>query len=122
MFDDAAFRKMKPTAYLINTARGPIVQLEALYKALSQGWISGAGMDVLETEPINPLHPILKLDNFVVTPHCAWYSEGAKEELLRTVAEEVVRTLQGQRPLSIVNPAVEGQARAASPTWRLANA
>ena len=122
MFDEAAFRQMKPTAYLINTARGPIVQLESLYQALKQGWISGAGMDVLETEPIDPSHPILKFANFIVTPHCAWYSEGAKEELLRTVAEEVVRTLQGQRPLSVVNPAVESHARAASPEWRLANA
>lgn len=122
MFDEAAFRKMKPTAYLINTARGPIVRLESLYQALKQGWISGAGMDVLETEPIDPSHPILKLDNIIVTPHCAWYSEGAKEELLRTVAEEVVRTLQGQRPLSLVNLAVEGHARATSPEWRLANA
>jgi D-3-phosphoglycerate dehydrogenase len=122
MFDEPALRQMKPTAYLINTARGPIVRLEALYQALSQGWISGAGMDVLETEPIDPLHPILKLDNFVVTPHCAWYSEGAKEELLRTVGEEVVRTLQGHRPLSVVNHAVDGNTRAASPVWRLANA
>jgi D-3-phosphoglycerate dehydrogenase len=112
MFDEAAFHKMKPTAYLINTARGPIVRLEALYQALCQGRISGAGIDVAETEPIDPSHPILGLDNLIVTPHCAWYSEGAMDELLRTVAEEVVRTLQGRRPLSVVNPEVEGHARA----------
>jgi D-3-phosphoglycerate dehydrogenase / 2-oxoglutarate reductase len=121
MFDEAAFRKMKRTAYLINTSRGPIVRLEALYQALIQGWIGGAGMDVLETEPIDPSHPILKLDNFVVTPHCAWYSEGAMDELLRTVAEEVVRALQGQRPLSVVNPEVDSKARATSPDWLLVN-
>jgi D-3-phosphoglycerate dehydrogenase len=117
MFDEATFHKMKPTAYLINTARGPIVCLEALYQALCRGWISGAGIDVAETEPIDPAHPILGLDNLIMTPHCAWYSEGAIDELLRTVAEEVVRTLQGHRPLSVVNPEVEGHARATSADW-----
>lgn len=112
MFDETAIRRMKPTAYLINTARGPIVRLEALYQALSQGWISGAAMDVHEKEPIDPSHPILKLDNFIATPHCAWYSEGAMVELLQTVGEEVVRALKGIRPLSVVNPEVDGSARA----------
>jgi D-3-phosphoglycerate dehydrogenase len=122
MFGEAEFRKMKPTSYLINTARGPIVRLDALYRALSEGWISGAGMDVLEAEPIDPSHPILKLDNFIVTPHTAWYSEGAMQELLRTIGEEAARTLRGHRPLSVVNPEVDQRARATSPEWRLANA
>jgi D-3-phosphoglycerate dehydrogenase len=103
MFDEVALRAMKPTAYLINTARGPIVRLDALYGALTKGWIAGAGLDVVETEPINPSHPILGCANLVVTPHFGWYSEGAMHELLQTVGQEAARVLRDERPLSVVN-------------------
>ena len=103
MFDGKAFALMKTSAFLINTARGPIVDEAALYSALTQGLIAGAGLDVFESEPITPDHPLLQLPNVIATPHCAWYSEEAISVLQRSVAEEVVRVLQGQRPKNPCN-------------------
>ena len=68
---ESAIRKMKPTAVLINTARGPVIDETALTRALTEGWIAGAGLDVLEQEPATPTHPLLHLDNVVITPHIA---------------------------------------------------
>lgn len=103
MFDAAAFAIMKPSAFLINTARGPIVDEHALLAALKDGTIAGAGLDVFESEPITPEHPLLQLPNVIATPHCAWYSEEAISVLQRSVAEEVVRVLQGNPPLHPCN-------------------
>ena len=106
MFDDSAFGKMKPTAYVINTARGPIVHEEALVRALQQGRIAGAGLDVLEAEPIASDSPLLTLENVVITPHSAYYSDKAIRELPVRCGQEVARVLEGRRPLNLVNPKV----------------
>jgi D-3-phosphoglycerate dehydrogenase len=108
LFDERVLRRMKPTAILINTARGPIIDDRALHRALSEGWIAGAGLDDIEEEPAKvrdwrPDNPLLRLDNVVITPHAAYYSEEAIGTVRRFAAEEVVRVLTGQPPLSPVN-------------------
>ncbi len=106
LLDAQALRLMKPTAVLINTARGAIVDEDALLQALREGWIAGAALDVLSQEPPPPDHPLLALENVIVTPHAAFYSETAIEELARKAAQNVVQVLQGRVPASIVNPEV----------------
>ena len=106
MFDEVAFARMKPTAYLINTARGPIVDEEALARALRDGELAGAGLDVLETEPISLDSPLLELENVVITPHSAYYSDEAIRQLPIRCAQEVARVLTGKMPLHLVNPEV----------------
>jgi D-3-phosphoglycerate dehydrogenase len=108
LFDEVQLRRMKPTAILINTARGPIVDDRALHRALSEGWIAGAGLDDIEEEPAKvrdwrPDNPLFSLDNVVITPHAAYYSEEAIDTVRHFAAEEVVRVLGGQQPLSPVN-------------------
>lgn len=101
-------RLMKPTAILTNAARGPIVDAQALHEALTCGWIAAAGVDDLEEEPAKipgwqPTNPLLHLPNVIVTPHAAWYSEQAVEEVKRVSASEIARVLSGQRPRFPVN-------------------
>ena len=103
LFNEAAFRAMKPTAIFINTARGAVVNEKDLIRALEQGEIAMAGIDVTETEPIPVGHPLLKLDNVVVTPHAAWYSEEAVQSLQLKAAQEAARVLMGERPQNPVN-------------------
>lgn len=103
MIGEEQFKKMKPTAYLINVGRGPIVDEKALYKALKERWIAGAAVDVLETEPIAPDNPLLELENIIITPHAAWHSLESLAELQTKAAEEVVRVLKGEKPRSAVN-------------------
>jgi len=101
------FKRMKPTAYFINTARGELVDEKALYTALSEGLIAGAGLDVLEAEPPSRDNPLLKLDNVLITGHFAYYSEESREELFMWPWEEVARVLQGEWPQGLVNPQVK---------------
>lgn len=103
LVDEAALRWMKPTAYLINTARGRIVDEAALVRALAKGWIAGAALDVLPTEPPPADDPLRKLENVILTPHVAFYSEESLQELQRKAAEEVARVLTGQPPRYPVN-------------------
>lgn len=104
VFNEEAFRKMKPTAYIVNVGRGPIIDTEALYKALTEGWIAGAGLDVLENEPPQESDmKIVALPNVVVTPHSAFYSEDAVREQLRKAANEAGRALRGERPRCCAN-------------------
>ncbi|QCR33516.1 C-terminal binding protein [Lysinibacillus sp. SGAir0095] len=91
LFDEAVFEKMKPTSYLINVSRGGIIDEEALYEALVSNQIAGAALDVAVKEPIDSQAPLLTLEQFICTPHMAWYSEQAAKELKRKVAEEAVR-------------------------------
>jgi D-3-phosphoglycerate dehydrogenase len=110
LFDERQLRRMKPTAILVNTARGPIVDDRALHRALSEGWIAGAGLDDIEEEPAKvrgwrPDNPLFGLDNVVITPHAAYYSEESIGTVRRFAAEEVVRVLRGEAPLSPVNAA-----------------
>ncbi len=101
---DAAFlARMKPTACLINTARGSIVDEAALTAALQAGRIAGAGLDVFESEPLPASHPLYSLENVIITPHCAWFSQEASIDLRRKAAQEVVRVLGGGMPASLCN-------------------
>jgi len=111
LINEEVFKRMKPTAVLINTARGPIVSDLALYRALKEGWISTAGVDDIEEEPAKirnwkPDNQLFELSNFVVTPHSAYYSEESIAVVREFAAREVVRVLSGQNPLSPVNPDV----------------
>jgi D-3-phosphoglycerate dehydrogenase / 2-oxoglutarate reductase len=99
-------RRMKPNALLINTARGAVIDEEALLVALREGWIAGAALDVLAQEPPHPDHPLLALDNVMVTPHAAFYSTSATAELAHKATTQVVQALQGQIPANLINPAV----------------
>jgi len=101
------FKKMKRTAYFINTARGELVDERALYTALSEGLIAGAGLDVLESEPPDQDNPLLKLSNVLITGHFAYYSEESREELFRWPWEEVARVLRGEWPEGLINPQVK---------------
>jgi D-3-phosphoglycerate dehydrogenase len=97
------FKQMKPNAYLINTARGGIVDESALIKALSDKRISGAGLDVFEKEPVDPGNPLLKMDNVVTIPHSASFSDEALEIQAVNPAQEIVRVLAGRWPRNVVN-------------------
>lgn len=103
MIDMTAMRRMKPTACLINTARGGVICEKDLLLALKEGIIAGAGLDVFEQEPLAPEHELLRLDQVLITPHSAWYSETAITSLKEKVAEEAVRVLKGEQPLHCVN-------------------
>jgi len=102
------FKKMKPTAYIINTARGPIINRDALYTALTQGLIAGAGLDVTEPEPSNPENnPLLSLDNVIITAHNAGVGKVAFANLARLVPEQVFRVARGEWPHNLLNPEVK---------------
>ncbi len=104
-----ALGRMKPTAVLVNTARGGLVDTAALTAALRAGRLGGAGLDVTEEEPLDPASPLLRMEHVIVTPHAAWYSEEGRSDLKRRVAEEAVRVLRGERPANCVNPEVFGR-------------
>jgi D-3-phosphoglycerate dehydrogenase / 2-oxoglutarate reductase len=104
LVEGALLGRMKPTAILINISRGAIVDEAALVRLLGRGGILGAGLDVLSDEPPADDNPLLHLDNVVVTPHCAWYSEEARDDVERRTAREVARVLGGGWPVSLVNP------------------
>jgi D-3-phosphoglycerate dehydrogenase len=111
LFNEAAFRKMKPSAFFLNLARGPVHDQKALYRALKEGWIAGAGLDVLEKEPPDPDDPMLALDNVVFTPHYASYTEEAYQELRVKTAENAAAVLRGEFPKYLYNPEVKANAR-----------
>lgn len=95
--------QMKPTAYLINAARGPLIDETALLHAVRSGRIAGAALDVVAVEPPAADNPLLQEERILITPHSAWYSEEAKIEMRTRAAEEVVRVLQGQPPRAPAN-------------------
>lgn len=103
LFDASAFRRMKDTAYLVNVARGPIVDEAALCSALDDGAIAGAGIDVFEREPPPAESQLRGHPNVIATPHVAWYSEEADDERRRSVVEAVRAALRGERPPNVVN-------------------
>ena len=110
MIDAGFFRAMKSDAYIINVSRGPIIDEQALIRALQDGEIAGAGLDVFDEEPTPSDNPLLKMDNVIVTPHSAGRSVLAADAGQRQVGREVARVLRGQCPLSLVNPDVRGKA------------
>ena len=96
-------RRMKPTAYLINSARGELVDEKALYRALKRGQIAGAALDVMENEPWVERSPLPALASVVITPHCAWYTERSQRVLREKACAEVERILRGKAPKNLVN-------------------
>jgi D-3-phosphoglycerate dehydrogenase len=99
----AELESMKPSAYLINMARGPVVDQAALTKALQDGIIAGAGLDVFEEEPLPVDDPLVELDNVIMTRHSSSWSEASSAQLRQSTARNVVMVLQGKIPPSIVN-------------------
>ncbi len=109
MVDAAALAKMKPTATLINTGRGGVVDEAALIDALRAGRIAGAALDVLEVEPPDPSNPLLAMDNVIVTPHIAGGSDGARAWGKESTMRDAAAVVKGGRPRSLQNPAVVAQ-------------
>lgn len=106
LMSGAQFSRMKPTAIFINTGRGRVVDEPSLIRALEEGTIAGAGLDVLEEEPPDPNNPLLTMPNVIVTPHVAYFSNEAFVASRRRVGEEIAAILGGRRPRNIVNPSV----------------
>ena len=106
LLTETHFRLMKPEALFINTGRGPTVDEAALVKALQEGWIAGAGLDVLEQEPAAPTNPLLRMDQVILTPHVASASARMDPERRRRVGHEIALVLTGRWPMSCVNPSV----------------
>jgi D-3-phosphoglycerate dehydrogenase len=111
LLGEKEFRKMKPSTFVINTARGGIINEPALIKAIQAGWISGAGLDVLSEEPPRSDHPLLRFHNVILTPHIAWYSEEAVRKMGLAASEEVLRVFQGDFPICLVNKDITPQKR-----------
>ena len=97
---------MKPTAFLVNTSRGGLIDLAALTVALQEGRLAGAGLDVFEKEPPDQDGPLLKLPNVITSPHAGFYSEGSLLDLHTRQAKQVAAALAGNRPDNLLNPAV----------------
>ena len=111
LIDRDALAAMKPTAFLVNAARGPLIDDEALVEALQSGEIAGAALDVTPVEPLPRDHPLTTMDNVILTPHTAFHSLESLNELEVRTAREVVRVLNGEMPENVVNPAVLGKSR-----------
>lgn len=106
MIDSKALSLMKEHGVVVNTARGGIIDERALIAAISEGRIAGAGLDVLEEEPPRADNPILALEQVIITPHIAWYSEESFHREMKDGMDEIIRVLSGHRPRFIVNPEV----------------
>jgi D-3-phosphoglycerate dehydrogenase len=112
MINDEAFACMKPAAFLINCARGPVVDTGALVRALDAKRIAGCALDTVDPEPLPDRHPLRDRENVIINPHVAWYSEQAMVGLQAGAPNEVRRVLSGQWPVNVVNKAVRGANRA----------
>lgn len=110
IFNEETFRRMKPSAMIINTARGPIIDQKALAKALKDGTVRGAGLDTVEVEPIEKDDPLLDLDNVILSAHCGSYGVGAKKEQITTVCKLIPQAVSaGVLPKrNVANKAVIG--------------
>ena len=109
LFGMEEFRKMKPTAYIINAARGALIDEGALHQALIEGLIAGAALDVTEPEPPAPDNPLLNLDQVVATGHSSFNSDASNRELQQRAAEAVLTALRGEWPPFLINPKVKEQ-------------
>ena len=107
-FDDAKFKLMKPSAVVINTSRGPVVDPAALYRALVNGTIAYAALDVTEPEPIKMDDPLLTLDNIIIAPHIASASFSSRNKMATMAAANLIAGLKGERLPNCVNPQVYG--------------
>jgi glyoxylate reductase len=114
LMGERELRQMRPSAYLINAARGPVVDEAALVHALQQGWIAGAALDVFEREPAVP-PALLTMDNVVLLPHLGSASVPTRTRMSVMAAENVLAVLRGERPPNVVNPEVYARIEMASP-------
>ena len=112
LIGEPQLRLMKPTALLINCARGPVVDEQALVTALREGWIAGAGLDVLQSPLPTPDNPLLQMENVLVTPHVAFFSRESLHELRSRAVGGVVNVLRGEVPDNVANPSVLSHSRA----------
>jgi D-3-phosphoglycerate dehydrogenase len=112
MINDAALSQMKPTAFLVNCSRGPVVDTDALVRALDAKKIAGCALDTTDPEPLPDAHPLRGRENVIINPHVAWYSEQAMVGLQSGAPGEVRRVLSGEWPINVVNRAVRGKNRA----------
>jgi glyoxylate reductase len=103
MINEAALQRMKRTAVLVNTARGPLVDQAALYRALKEDWIAAAALDVTDPEPMPAGDPLMTLENCIVTPHIASASVATRSRMAMLAAEQLVQALTGEVPKNIVN-------------------
>lgn len=106
LIDAAALDSMKPTAFIVNTSRGGLIDEIALVEALRQEKIAGAALDVMESEPVPADHPLLHSERILVTPHTAWYTVQSTARMRQLASREVARVLRGEWPLHLVNPDV----------------
>jgi lactate dehydrogenase-like 2-hydroxyacid dehydrogenase len=106
LIDDRALGLMKPTAVLVNTSRGPVVDQDALYRALSEGRIRAAGLDVTTPEPLPADHPLLSLPNCLIVPHIASATVETRDAMCLLAARNIVAVLTGERPPTPINPDV----------------
>ncbi|UCG09120.1 MAG: C-terminal binding protein [Desulfobacterales bacterium] len=104
IINEAVLKKMKNTAILVNTSRGGAIDTDALVNALQEGQILRAGLDVFENEPLPTDHPLIEMDNVILTSHVAWYSKDSAKDLQTGAAKEVLRVLSGDKPVNWVNP------------------
>lgn len=112
LIGETQLRSMKPQSVLINTCRGPVVDEQALIRALQEGWIAAAGLDVFEPEPLAPDSPLLQMENVVLTPHVAGCSDLSKDSFWRLSVETLIRLAEGHWPDACANPGV-------TPKWSL---
>jgi len=106
LIGEPELKKMKPTAFLINTSRGPVVDEKALIRALSEGWIQGAGLDVLDPEPPAADNPLLKMDNVILAPHALGWLDQTFSGMWDIILAQMNMLREGQKPSGLVNPEV----------------
>ena len=106
LIGEKELKKMKPTAYIINTSRGPVIDEAALIKALKENWIQGAGIDVFEQEPASGDNPLFKLENVIVTPHSIAMTDEFYITMWELIAKQIRQMIDGEKPEKLVNPEV----------------
>lgn len=111
LIGEAQLRRMKPTAYLINTARGALIDEEALARALREGWIAGAALDAFTVEPLPSAHPLRSAPNVLLTPHLASFARETGERVSVTAAQAIVDLMNGRKSQFVVDPSVYESAR-----------
>jgi phosphoglycerate dehydrogenase-like enzyme len=104
MVGERELRAMQKHAFLVNTARGPIVSAPALARALREGWIAGAALDVYEDEPVGKDSPLAGIENLILSPHIAGLTDEALRGMALSAAEQILQALRGERPPHLVNP------------------
>ena len=104
LMNEAALRAMKPNAILVNTSRGPVVDQDALVRALTEGWIAGAALDVTSPEPLPPDHPLYSLPNCLILPHIGSTTRGTRKRMAELACENLLAGLGGRRLPHCVNP------------------